>query len=114
MGYRPKCALWDNSGMAVRGAFLLDLRPRPQDRTHIWYYKSGQNLVAGEIIGLHSKATAVVLFSGCDVLVKLPSRHLYYVSQIVVAVILEQENIFFFFTVDSNYRKDSWVELLKN
>lgn len=81
--------------MAVRGAFLLDLRPRPQDRTDVWYYKSGQNFVAGEIIGLHSKATAVVLFNGCNVLVKSPSRHLYYISQIAAAVILDQENIFF-------------------
>lgn len=80
--------------MAVRGAFLLDLRPKPQDRTHVWYYKSGQNLVAGTIIGLHSKATAVVLFNRCDVLVKSPSRH-YYISQITAAASLEQENIFF-------------------
>lgn len=51
--------------------------------------------MAGKIIGLHSKATAVVLFNGCDVLVKSPSRH-YYISQITVAASLEQENIFFF------------------
>lgn len=89
IGTTEEWILWEEPA-----TFWLDLRTTPQEKTHTWYYKSGQKPVAGKLTGLRSGPATIILLNEQNV--KLSSEFMTVCPWPYVHVVLGSHQRLFF------------------
>lgn len=60
------CAIVAQLPWRSPSASQSDLRPTPQKRVHVWYWKPGQKPAAEEVIGPNEEAITMAFLDGCN------------------------------------------------